>query len=148
LKEEEKYRKPLVYIASPYTKGIKKRNLEAHYNEFIYLNSTGLVTPIAPLANEAIHQASPQSYQYWIDYDLELVSRCDAVLAIDAVVTDCDGHIIYHVFESEGRDNEVRTAREQGIPVFTNRLPLLTWALGTQAGNTFYHGVYSAEYYI
>ena len=56
---------------------------------------------------------APKTHEQWLELDLELVRRCDALLRIAG--------------ESKGADQEVEFARANGIPVFYRIVDLLDW---------------------
>src|SRR5580693_1616163 len=92
-----------VYIASPYTKGDVAINVKAQLDAVDTLMSLGYY-PFAPLYSHFQHMAHPRPYKDWIEADLVWVSVCDAMLRLPG--------------ESSGADNEVKVAKELGIPVF------------------------------
>jgi len=122
-------KKPLVYISSPYTKGDQLVN--ARYQCFIWnrLRSEGVVTPIAPLWSAFQHFIDPVNYQGWMEYDIEIVSRCDALVRCDVVHQWEDGSV-YTQRESRGADMEWDHAIEIGIPTFIDINSLYRWANG------------------
>lgn len=50
------------------------------------------------------HVICPRPEQYWLDYDIEWLKRCDALVRLPG--------------ESAGSDAEVAIARDLNIPVF------------------------------
>ena len=106
--------KPLVYISSPYTQGDTLKNVAFQHRTWDRLRASGLCTPIAPLWSHYQHQHSPLSWEEWIDYDLEIVARCDYLLRLDAV------DVGYFQRLSKGADVEVAFANKLGIPVYTD----------------------------
>lgn len=109
--------KPLVYIAGPYTKGNHNRNVHAHLDIFDRLLFSGVVTPIAPLLATLADLVNPQPYEKWMEYDLELLSHCDALLAT------------FMNQESQGRDREIDYATKKDIPIFYSVDELVRWAV-------------------
>ncbi len=96
--------KPLVYIAGPYTKGnteLNVRNALAMAEKVIAKG--GL--PFVPHLSHFWHIEHPKKLQWWYDYDIELLKRCDCVVRL--------------MGESEGADNEVLIATELRIPVYS-----------------------------
>ena len=118
--------KPWVYIASPYTKGDPAINVRCQMKMFDRLLSDGFVVPFAPLMSHFQHLSFPRPYEDWIQYDLELLKRFDAVLRIDA--TELVGGQIYLQSTSSGADGEVGRATELGKPVFYRVDDLYAWA--------------------
>lgn len=92
----------VIYIAGPLSSdplvGTRNAILAA-----AQLRSVGLGFVVPHLA--CLFQiVSPQPYESWMDLDLELILRCDALLRIPG--------------ESPGADREVQHARMRGIPVY------------------------------
>lgn len=96
--------KPLVYIAAPYTHPDPVENTNNAIKVGTLLREGGHVTPIIPHLTMFWHLLEPRPYQVWIDYDLELIEHCDAVLRLSGA--------------SSGADGEVARAKELGIRVF------------------------------
>ena len=114
--------KPLVYIASPYTKGDPIINLRSSLDIFDRCLNDSLVTPIAPLLSVLSHLTHPRDYRDWMNLDFEMINHCDAVLAVDAKFGD------YTETESNGRDEEIAYAKSIGIHVFYSYEDLSKWA--------------------
>lgn len=113
-------KKPVVYIASPYTKGDVAVNVRRSFEEWDALWDSGLCIPITPLASHFQHFLTPRSWDDWLNYDLQLIhAACDAVLRLPG--------------ESVGADREVEFARANYIPVFFSRTSLIDW-LRKEAG--------------
>ena len=132
--------RPVVYIASPYTRGDPAMNTHFQCRVFDRLMSDGIVWPVAPLLSHFQHTMFPRPYQDWIEYDLALLERCDALLRLDAVLPD-HGYI---QSESSGADGEVAAMVRLGRPVFYGVTEVYAWANrpslteppGYDAGNT------------
>jgi hypothetical protein len=121
--------KPVVYIASPYTKGDPAINTHFQMRVFTELMNDGVVWPFIPLVSHFIHSAFPRDYRDWIDYDLALIDRMDACLRLDAVHKPLD----YRVAESTGADGEVARFVELGKPVFYDKEALYAWVGNREA---------------
>ena len=106
--------KRLVYISSPYTQGDPLKNVNFQHEVWERLRDSRICTPIAPLWSHYQHQHSPLSWKEWIDYDLEIVAKCDYLLRLDAV------DVGYFQRLSRGADVEVAFAKTLGIPIFTD----------------------------
>ena len=117
--------KPWVYIASPYTKGDQALNVAFQLRTFDNLLSLGVV-PIAPLWTHFQHLAHPRRYQDWIDYDNELISRCDVCLRMAAAV-GVQGGGVYYQHVSLGADDEVAFFLRLNKPVFYSFTELEAW---------------------
>lgn len=115
--------KPVVFIASPYTKGDPAMNAHFQCRVFDQLLAEGKVLPVAPLWSHFQHMMFPRPYEDWIGYDQAMLPRYDACLRLDAVVDDLG----YKVSESAGADNEVATFRRLGKPVFFDIESLYEW---------------------
>jgi hypothetical protein len=115
--------KPIVYIASPYTKGDPCVNTYCQMQMFNDLLDDELVTPYIPLLSHYLHTFRPRPYEDWIGYDLEMLRAMDCCLRINAVYPAMQ----YKVTESTGADNEVKWFLEHGKPVFYDKAALYVW---------------------
>lgn len=115
--------KPLVYIASPYTKGDSCINAHCQLKMFNELLDDGIVTPYAPLVSHFSHSVHPRPYNDWIKYDLEMIRVFDACLRINAEHKPMN----YFVAKSAGADREVDEFISRGKPVFYNKQDLYSW---------------------
>lgn len=70
--------KPLVYIASPYTKGDPGINTRFQMHVFNRLILDDVVWPFAPLWSHYQHIMYPLDYDAWTKFDLAILERCDA----------------------------------------------------------------------
>lgn len=115
--------KPVVYVASPYTKGDPAINTHCQLKVFTELMDEGMVWPYIPLTSHFIHCCFPRPYIDWVQYDLALIDRFDACLRINAVMPELG----YEVRDSSGADGEVARFIELGRPVFYNKEDLYAW---------------------
>jgi hypothetical protein len=115
--------KPIVYIASPYTRGDVAINTHFQCEVFDRLMSDGKVWPVAPLWSHFQHTVFPRPYQEWIDYDQALLHLYDACLRLAAEIP----HLNYKQWESNGADNEVKTFQRLSKPVFHSVADLYAW---------------------
>jgi hypothetical protein len=115
--------KPIVYIASPYTKGDPAINARFQCQVFDELMADGKVWPYAPLWSHFQHSVFPRHYQEWIDYDLALLPRFDACLRLNSEFPALG----YVQAQSSGADGEVALFAKLGKPVFYNKIDLYTW---------------------
>lgn len=104
------HRKPLVYIAGPYTHPDPVTNTQAAIHAANRMHAGGAMTPLVPHLSMLWHMATPRPVEHWYAYDLELLDHCDALLRIPG--------------ESSGADLEVEHAHQQGIPVFYSQRAL------------------------
>lgn len=116
--------KPLVYVASPYTKGDPGINTRFQCEMFHKLWTDGIVAPICPLWSHFQHILFPMPYEEWVDYDNQVIPRCDALVRLIADYRP----IGYRQRDSSGADAEVDLARSLGIPVFTDIDKLYEWS--------------------
>lgn len=116
--------KPWVYIASPYTKGDPAINTRFQCDVFDKLMNTGTITPIAPLWSHFQHTVHPRDYKDWINYDLEIIKRCDACLRLPA----SNARLCYVEDRSKGADAEARWFSNNLRPVFHSLEDLCVWA--------------------
>ena len=122
--------KPVVYVASPYTKGDPAINTHFQCKVFDQLMTDGIVWPVVPLWTHFQHTLFPRHYQDWIDYDMALLARYDACIRLSASLP----HLGYEVIGSSGADNEVAAFRELGKPVFFSVARCYEWANQREAG--------------
>lgn len=109
-----KVRRPLVYVAGPYTTPDPVENTNRAIRIADDLYASGLVVPVLPHLSMLWHAVIPHPYEFWLAYDLELLSVCDAVYRFEGL--------------SSGADGEVDAAEKSGIPVFRDRWELYVWA--------------------
>lgn len=124
----QRIRKPIVYIASPYSKGDPCINTHFQIKVFNELLDDGIVCPVIPLASHFLHTVHPRPYQDWINYDLDLLHGVDALIRLTAV----NVQIGYEVSASSGADGEVARAKELGKPVFYSVEECYAWARRTR----------------
>lgn len=117
--------KPVIYIASPYTKGDPCINTNFQLRTFDELMNDGVVIPFAPLWSHYQHTSFPRPYRDWIEYDLALIPRFDGCLRLDSTHPLFPSYLIT---ESSGADNEVAAFRSLNKPVFFSKHELYRWA--------------------
>ena len=93
----------IIYIAAPYTSGRITENIKQVCDIGDILLARGHI-PYIPHINHLWDLISPKSYKTWMRIDLEILSRCDAVLRIGG--------------KSVGANKEVRYAEKLNIPVY------------------------------
>lgn len=113
--KESRITKPLVYVAGPYTKPEPVINTNIAVNVANALLETELVTVFIPHLCLLWHAITPKEEQFWIDYDLDVLSHCDALLRIPG--------------ESRGADGEVGWCETNNVPVFNHPQEVVDWAL-------------------
>lgn len=105
--------KKKVYVAGPYSKGDVEQNVKRAIeigNGIAYL---GMV-PFIPHLTHYWDMRWPHSYQFWLNYDNEWLTVCDALYRFSG--------------ESSGADAEEGLARSLGIPIFYNMTDLEDWS--------------------
>lgn len=107
-------RRPLVYLAAPYTKLDPVENTHKAIKMATFLYETGFVVPVVPHLTLLWHIVDPRPLEFWYAYDLQLMHRCEAVLRLPGA--------------SSGADAEVAAAASAEIPVFDSPDELLDWA--------------------
>lgn len=115
--------KPVIYIASPYTRGDVAINTRFQMQIFNELMGGGRVWPVAPLWSHFQHIVYPRRYQDWIEYDLAMIERYDACLRLSVNYADLD----YSVSLPSGADGEVARFKQLGKPVFYSPDELNAW---------------------
>lgn len=93
----------LVFISAPYTHPDPIENTKVVCDAWFQLREHGFI-PFAPHLSMLLHFHKPMNIQFWYDYDIEVMKRCDIVLRLQG--------------NSIGADNEVKIAKEFGIPVY------------------------------
>jgi len=92
-----------VYVAGPYSVGDQAVNVKTAISVAEELLNLGH-TPFVPHLTHFWHMIYPHAYTTWIEYDLEWLEKCDALLRLEG--------------ESYGADKEVRFANAYNIPVY------------------------------
>jgi hypothetical protein len=92
-----------IYIASPYSGGDVIINVRETVLAAEKLVKAGFI-PYIPHLTAFWHLIAPHEYQFWLDYDLSWLAKCDALLRLPG--------------ESNGADKEVEWANSVGIPVY------------------------------
>lgn len=95
----------MVFISAPYTHPDPIENTRIVCEVWHKLRKCGFI-PFAPHLSMLLQFHKPMDIQFWYDYDIEVMKRCDIVLRLQG--------------ESVGADNEVRIATNIGVPVFTS----------------------------
>lgn len=102
-----------IYVSGPLTRG----DVLGHVRDAILAGLAlrdGHCVPIIPHLFALAELVAPRSYDYWLEWDLALLARCDALLRLPG--------------PSRGADIEVLHARELGIPVFHSLAGAIAWA--------------------
>ena len=105
--------RPLVYIVGPYTSPDPVENTHHTIEVAGRLIDEGFMTPVVPHLTLLWHLVQPREIDFWYEYDLAILVRCDAVLRLPG--------------KSTGADREVAFAKREDIPVFEDELTLSHW---------------------
>ncbi len=116
-------KKPIIYIASPYTNGDPAINVRFQCRIFNQLLSEGRVWPIAPLWTHFQHILFPRPYEDWLKYDKALLPLYDGCLRLNAEEPELN----YVEERSSGADGEVEAFKLMGKPVFYSIESLYEW---------------------
>lgn len=93
----------IIYLSAPYTKGDVAQNINRVIYTANHLLEMGYI-PYIPHLNHLWHLITPHPSEVWMQIDLALLARCDALLRLDG--------------ESNGADIEVNTAKIIGMPIY------------------------------
>ena len=109
--------RPLVYVAAYYTANPAHGMAEAMraWTELVDLG----YLPYVPHTSFLLDVVHPHSPEFWYEYDLGILKRCDMLYICDDERTD----------ESSGVSLEIAYAHGRGIPIFYGLTHLLTWEL-------------------
>jgi hypothetical protein len=72
--------RPLEYVAGPYMSPDPVENTHRVTRVAGRLIDGGLVTPVLPHLAMLWHLIEPRPLSFWYEYDLSILTRCDAVL--------------------------------------------------------------------
>lgn len=108
--------KTMVYVAGPYSLGDCVENTRLAIDAWKTLVAAGYI-PLVPHLSLLCQLVYPMSQEFWYEYDLHLLERCDVMLRIPGI--------------SIGADIEADHAEKVGIPVFhgTARQFLAEWGV-------------------
>ncbi len=92
-----------IYVAGPYSKGDVAVNVKNAVFAADIIVAKGH-TPYIPHLTHFWHMLSPRPYGFWLDYDAEWLTLCDALYRIPG--------------ESMGADTEVAIAERLHLPIY------------------------------
>jgi hypothetical protein len=92
-----------IYIAGPYSKGDPVINTGEAIKAGNLLAGIGYI-PFIPHLTLFWHLIYPQEIEFWYEYDMAWLKKCDGLLRLPG--------------ESQGADREVATARIFGMPIY------------------------------
>lgn len=106
-------KRPMIYVAGPITKGDHPVNIRNGVDAMAKLLRMGFV-PFVPMLDFLVRLVHPDlGYEDFLDYDFQVIARCDAVFRIPG--------------DSAGADREEKFARENNIPVFYDYATMQDW---------------------
>ncbi len=103
---------PLIYIAGPYSAGTEaaiQENISRAARAGLDCCRAGWSTHIPHKNFAGFHAHQDVPYDAWLEKDLAILSRCDAILLLEGWAS------------SKGAAREFQFAEEQGIPPFFSR---------------------------
>lgn len=103
--------KPLIYVAGYYSAHPAHGTMNAVHHAERLLEAGW--TPLVPHMSLLWDTMVPHTAEFWYEYDLALLARCDAMFVCPDIQTA----------ESTGVVNEIRFATEHDIPVFYEVVP-------------------------
>lgn len=103
LSKNTMHKNKTVYVAGPYTKPDPCANTHRAAAIAGELIEHGFI-PFIPHLTHFWHTMHPRPYEFWLDYEMVWLRKCDCVLRFDG--------------ESSGADKEVIEAERLGIPVY------------------------------
>ena len=106
--------KPLVYLAAPYAIPDPPENTNKVIQIANLLVEDGVVWPLVPHLSLLWHLVTPRSVDFWYEYDLVLLARCDALMRLPGKSTGADAELVF--------------AREHGMPIFHEVPEVYRWA--------------------
>lgn len=105
--------KPLVYLAGPYTTPLPTHNVALAVGWERDLRAVCDCAFVVPHLSVLWDMLNPRSYEWWLEYDFEIIRRCDALFRIPGY--------------SSGSDAEVEFAASIGVPTFTEVPAFIDW---------------------
>jgi|GEM_PF-3125714 len=103
-------KQPKVYVASPYSKGVKAYNVNRQIDAADALMDLGFA-PYAPLLNHFQQLRRPRVESDWLNLDLQWMRICDATYRIKPIINGKE-------LVSLGADIEEEECNRLNIPVF------------------------------
>lgn len=92
-----------IYIAGPYTQGDVGENVQRAIVAGELVSQRGHI-PFIPHLNHFWHLLLPHDYEFWLEYDMQWLLKCDAMLRLKG--------------ESDGADFEESVAYANHIKVY------------------------------
>lgn len=104
--------RPLIFISGPYSNGDQVLNTHAAIRAAELLYAVGAV-PYVPHLSIAWHMYQPHTPEWWYEFDLHVLARCQALYRLPG--------------DSIGADREEAEAVHLGIPIFTDLEEVHLW---------------------
>jgi hypothetical protein len=138
---------PLIYVAAPYSSGDTDENVDraCAYGEVL---RHALFVPFIPHLAQRWDRVSPQDYEYWMDYDFDMLTHADAVVRLPGYSPGADREVAQAIgwqipvvyagpeeFSQENIDSTVRALRDV-VDWRCSREKLLTETLLQQLRDT------------
>lgn len=98
---------PLIYIAGPYSNPDPVYNTRIAFMHGLSIYENTGCPVIVPHLTLLGHAMFPRDLEFWYEFDLAQVAKCDAVYRFPGAST--------------GADKEVAFAEEHGVPVFLDK---------------------------
>lgn len=95
--------RPLLYLAAPYTRDDPVENTSKICRVADHIYQASKWVPVIPHLTLLWHLVSPHPVDFWYDYDLHLLRRCDAIVRLPGLST--------------GADREMKVADSLGLEV-------------------------------
>lgn len=86
--------RPLLYVAAPYTRPDPVQNTHAVLRVAMVLYEATEWCPVVPHLSLLWHVVTPRSDRHWLDYDLHLMRKCDAVVRLPGDSPGADAEIV------------------------------------------------------
>lgn len=88
-------RRPLLYLAGPYTHPDPVANTHwvVAVANVVYEKTAWV--PVVPHLSMLWHAITPRPVEFWYEYDLHLLERCDAIIRLPGASTGADKEIAH-----------------------------------------------------
>lgn len=103
--------RPLLYVAGPYTNPDPVENTHAACKAAMVIYDETNWCPVVPHLSLLWHAVVPRAYQHWLDYDLHLLRKCDAVVRLPGGSTGADQEIVF------ARKHGIQIVRFDDLPI-------------------------------
>lgn len=84
----------LLYVAGPYTRPDPVGNTHAVCRVAMEIYERTEWCPVVPHLSLLWHAVTPREYDHWLEYDLHLMRKCDAVIRLPGESTGADAEIV------------------------------------------------------